>query len=995
MTLNYKVTAGGRLGTPKVLTQASPNLDFTLAAGTTCVDEVVAGTSCTVEVTFAPRYPGARPGAVVITDESGNALATTTMLGWGVGPQIGFSPGTLVTLPYTFSGQISPVLDGANDIFVAGIKEDEKSSADGKIFLEELPVGGGAPISIAVTTGDDIGEGEVSESLAIDSVGDLFFTDGDGTYGMGIGEIPAGGGAQISLLPTGVNPSVDAAGNLYAFSYLSSSSDYTTVEVPFGCEKVDCAKTLPNWPDGSVVDVYGNAFYTVVSSDEATYGIGQLFQVPASGGTPVLLASGLQGYPEVIGVDFLENLYLATDNGLVERLSGSNTLLSVNGYTYSNGFKVNGAGDIYYGAFAGDAFQETQRSLPPSLNFGTIALGGTTPVLPLTIANTGQGTLTVSPSFSSPNFQIASMSPSNCLAGIILAQPCTLEVEFSPIKAGTHNDSLTLETNALENATVTLAGTAGEVATPLIRATSDNTSSGAFADSQLVTIVDATPGTTIYYTTDGTIPTASSTPYAGNFAVDATARITAIAIVSGISSKLASVVYVILPFNTFNWDNSLDYPDFRGIGNVAQLNGSAAQDGSSVQLTNAPAEAGSVFIDVSQLPIQAFTTFFRFQVTPSPKTDLLSMAGGFTFTIQKDGASALGGSGQGLGYEGIGKSVAVKFDLDTSGDDGRDSVGLYTDGIVPSTPSVSLAGTGIDLHSGDVIDAEIGYDGVTLGLTLTDIDNQATWSHAFPIDIPSVVGSNYAYVGFTGGTGAEAANQRLLDWTYVPVAPGSSAPPLLAPALPTYPAGMLITGLTDNGKAAPFQTSLELTDGGNFEAGSAFYSEPVNVEAFTTDFTFQFAPSPTSGFVYMADGMTFTIQNAGVNALGSPASALGYRGIGKSVAIKFDLHDNAGEGQDSTGLYVNGALPTIPSIDLTGTGINLHSGDPFQANLTYDGANLNMTLTDTVTSARWTHSFAIDIPATVGASTAYVGFTGSTGAATTIPLILDWTFSNP
>jgi hypothetical protein len=582
-----------------------------------------------------------------------------------------------------------------------------------------------------------------------------------------------------------------------------------------------------------------------------------------------------------------------------------------------------------------------------------------------------------------------------CVAKITPAQPCTLEVEFSPITAGTHSDTLTLETNALKDASVTLVGTAGGVATPLIRATSGNPSSGAFYDGQVVTITDATPGTTIYYTIDGSIPTAASTPYTGNIYPYSTTRITAVAIVSGIPSKLASVVYVILPFNDITAQYSLNYPSLGGIGNVAQLNGSAVQDDSSVQLTNAPAEAGSVFLDVSQLPIQSFTTFFRFQTTTSPKTDLLSMAGGFTFTIQKIGAGALGSSGQGLGYEGIGKSVAVKFDLDSNGDDGRDSVGLYTDGAAPTTPLVSLAGTGIDLHSGDQFDAEIGYDGVTLTLTLTDIDNQATWSHAFPVDIPSIVGSNNAYVGFTGGTGAGAANQRLLDWTSVPVAPGPPAPPLSAPALPTYPAGMIATGLTDNGNAAPFQTSLQLTDGGKHEAGSAFYSKPVNVEAFTTDFTFQLAPSPPSGFIYMADGMTFTIQNEGASALGRAGGSLGYAGIGKSVAIKFDLHNNAGEGLDSTGLYVDGALPTIPSIDLTGTGINLHSGDPFQAHLTYDGANLNMTLTDTVTSAKWTHSFPIDIPNAVGSTTAFVGFTAATGGSTTIPQILNWTFANP
>jgi len=61
---------------------------------------------------------------------------------------------------------------------------------------------------------------------------------------------------------------------------------------------------------------------------------------------------------------------------------------------------------------------------------------------------------------------------------------------------------------------------------------------------------------------------------------------------------------------------------------------------------------------------------------------------------------------------------------------------------------------------------------------------------------------------------------------------------------------------------------------------------------------------------------------------------------------------------------------------LTSSGINLHSGDTFEAHITYDGTNLALTITDTSTLATWSHTWAINIPATVGGTTAYVGFTG-------------------
>ena len=51
------------------------------------------------------------------------------------------------------------------------------------------------------------------------------------------------------------------------------------------------------------------------------------------------------------------------------------------------------------------------------------------------------------------------------------------------------------------------------------------------------------------------------------------------------------------------------------------------------------------------------------------------------------------------------------------------------------------------------MDANITYDGEALTLTITDLVTQASWSHPFAIDIPSIVGGNTAYVGFTAGTG--------------------------------------------------------------------------------------------------------------------------------------------------------------------------------------------------------------------------------------------------
>ena len=133
----------------------------------------------------------------------------------------------------------------------------------------------------------------------------------------------------------------------------------------------------------------------------------------------------------------------------------------------------------------------------------------------------------------------------------------------------------------------------------------------------------------------------------------------------------------------------------------------------------------------------------------------------------------------------------------------------------------------------------------------------------------------------------------------------------------------------------------------------------------------------------MASRSPFRIQ--GRMRLARPGGALGYGGIGSSVAIKFDLYNNAGEGADSTGFYTDGAIPTIPALSMAASGVNLHSTHIMHAHITYDGTTLSLVLTDTVTGASFTASQVINIPATVGGNSAYVGFTAGTGGLSADP----------
>jgi hypothetical protein len=195
------------------------------------------------------------------------------------------------------------------------------------------------------------------------------------------------------------------------------------------------------------------------------------------------------------------------------------------------------------------------------------------------------------------------------------------------------------------------------------------------------------------------------------------------------------------------------------------------------RLTDGDFGEGRTVFSSTQVQIATFSTSFTYQVQPR-----VGSADGLAFVIQGSGANARGGSGGGLGYTGIGNSVAVKFDIWTS-DTHRSTTGIYFDGEAPD----SAAGRArqifmdtdpanvIDFNNGHVFQIDLTYDGTTLAETVTDTVTGATFNTSYDdANITAHVGGNVGYVGLTGGTGGQTAIQDVLTWTYT--AGGASAP---------------------------------------------------------------------------------------------------------------------------------------------------------------------------------------------------------------------------
>ncbi|WP_185827377.1 chitobiase/beta-hexosaminidase C-terminal domain-containing protein [Edaphobacter aggregans] len=145
----------------------------------------------------------------------------------------------------------------------------------------------------------------------------------------------------------------------------------------------------------------------------------------------------------------------------------------------------------------------------------------------------------------------------------------------------------------------------GAAATPVF-----TPAGGSYTAVQSVAITDATAGSVIYYTTDGTTPSASSTVYSGPISVTATKTIQAIAVATGYNtSSVASATYTL----------NLVPPSFTIAINPASLTIPSGSQQGAVSLTVTPQNGfnAAVTFACSGLPTGASCSFTPSTVTPT------------------------------------------------------------------------------------------------------------------------------------------------------------------------------------------------------------------------------------------------------------------------------------------------------------------------------------------------------------------------------------------
>lgn len=217
------------------------------------------------------------------------------------------------------------------------------------------------------------------------------------------------------------------------------------------------------------------------------------------------------------------------------------------------------------------------------------------------------------------------------------------------------------------------------------------------------------------------------------------------------------------------------YSDFSDTSELT-LTGSAAAstttDGSVLRLTPAASSKSGSAFGTETINVASFSTYFQFRIT-NPGGSLFdgnteTGADGIVFVVQNVSAS-IGSDGQGIGYEGIHNSVGVEFDTwhnSYNNDPDSNHIGIDSNGSVDHTSSDTVS-VSTRFDDGNIWHAWIDYDGTTLEVRANQDghrDNDALLSMS--IDISSIVGQDYAWVGFTSATGADWGNHDILSWTY-------------------------------------------------------------------------------------------------------------------------------------------------------------------------------------------------------------------------------------
>ncbi len=460
------------------------------------------------------------------------------------------------------SEPFSIAVDGRGNLYIAdyGISVIRKVNTDGIIstVAGHCNAAGAGGICISGSGfGGDGGEATKAElsgpiGVAVDGSGNIFIADSGNSV---IRKVATSG---IITTVAGHCVAISSAGNCTGSYYSGDGGPATSAELggPQGVA-LDSSGNL-------FIADYGNSLIRVVNHSGIIQRFaGQCAFLGSWGGCDSIGYSGDGGSallaelnaPTSVAPDNGGNLYIADfDNYVIRKVNSSDVISTIAGQC-----DINPQGYCEGLGYEGDG--ETATNAKLSYPSG-VALDGNGN---LYIADSGNSVIRKvtysSQTVATPVFSVAggtyasaqTVAIADATAGATIyyttngAAPTTSSTKYTSPITITSTETLkaigvlTVDTDsAVATATYTIVPVA---ATPVFSPVG-----GTYTKAQTVTISDATGGATIYYTTNGTAPTSTSTKYTGAINVALTETLEAIAVATGdANSAVAKATYTITP----------------------------------------------------------------------------------------------------------------------------------------------------------------------------------------------------------------------------------------------------------------------------------------------------------------------------------------------------------------------------------------------------------------------------------------------------------------
>ncbi|MBV9613242.1 MAG: choice-of-anchor D domain-containing protein, partial [Acidobacteriaceae bacterium] len=426
-------------------------------------------TSCSVPVTFSPKYPGVRTDAVTVNDSSNHFLGTMLVSGIGEGSRVAFLPGTSATVPQYANGS-GIAIDTAGNLYVEyynGVLETKAN--DGSVV--QIPMSG-AYLGLAVDGAGDVYAAGGSSNVIwkfSPATGAVTIVAGSNSGGYQ-GD---GGPATSAALNNPVAICIDATGNLYIADnhnnvvrkVTAATGVITTIAgngtAGYSGDGGQAASAQLNSPNSVAVDTQGNVFIADESNKRIRKvdpsGIITTYAGNGTGGSTgdggIATAASLD-FPATVAVDAAGDLFIG---GSALRMVSTAGIINTVAQIGAASIALDPNGNLYAQA-PGYFLTKVTASANP-VSFSLTGLGQSSPSQNITLANEGNAALNVS-SLSVGGLNPGDFGESNtCGTSLAGGTTCKLSLTFTPTLANSRSAVLTANDSAPDSPqTIFLSG---------------------------------------------------------------------------------------------------------------------------------------------------------------------------------------------------------------------------------------------------------------------------------------------------------------------------------------------------------------------------------------------------------------------------------------------------------------------------------------------------------------------------------------------------------